>query len=179
MLKKLVKLVTSQRVNFFFSISALPSVIQSTKNILWVSLPPLNLFNIQEQPCPFLIVIVSISGKSLLSTKNNHWSSKSLSHAGRKTLIQSVTSAIPTHWFATQQTSQKIFHHIDSLNSRFLWKGKNDHHRHLIPISCSHCAKNICFGGLGLCNAFLQAQSFLLYLAWLFLRYPHQLWATY
>lgn len=46
MLKKLVKLVTSQRVNFFFSISALPSVIQSTKNILWVSLPPLNLFNI-------------------------------------------------------------------------------------------------------------------------------------
>lgn len=114
-----------------------------------------------------------------MSTKNYHWSSKSLSHAGRKTLIQSVTSAIPTYWFATQHTSQKIFHHIDSLNSRFLWKGNNDGHRHLIPISCSRCAKNICSGGLGLCNAFLQAQSSLLYLAWLFLRYPHQLWATY
>lgn len=43
--KKMVKLVTSQRVNFFFSKSASPSVIQSTKNFLWVSLP-LILFNI-------------------------------------------------------------------------------------------------------------------------------------
>lgn len=45
-------------------------------------------------------------------------------------------------------------------------------------ISWDQCTRNIKFGGLGLRHTESHIKASLLHLAWRFLHYPHQLWAT-
>lgn len=77
------------------------------------------------------------------------WKANVLSLAGRATLVQSVTSSIPTYTMQTLKIPKKICSNIDKLNRNFLWGQKEDKNRiHLVKW------KKVCkpkkFGGLGI-----------------------------
>ncbi|GLT62306.1 hypothetical protein SLA2020_349540 [Shorea laevis] len=90
------------------------------------------------------------------------WKQSFLSLAGRRTLVQSVTSSIPTYTMQTVLLPSNICSAIDSLNRKFLWgSDMNINKPHLVNWS------DVCLprehGGLGLrtareCNKALIAK---------------------
>ena len=59
-----------------------------------------------------------------LESKLTSWRSKCLSWAGRCTLINSVTQAIPTYTFSSFDIPIKNCDKLDSFSRRFWWKPK-------------------------------------------------------
>lgn len=53
------------------------------------------------------------------------WWGKILSPVGRKTLIQSVTTAIPIYWLRHNIIPVKVTKQINGINSNFLWDGQS------------------------------------------------------
>lgn len=57
------------------------------------------------------------------------WKSKGLSMAGRLTLIQSVTSSIPTYVMQTARPPTSVCGELDKLNRNFLWGDTERRHK--------------------------------------------------
>ena len=53
------------------------------------------------------------------------WRGSTLSPAGRKILIQSVTTAIPIYWLGHHIIPGKVLKQINGMNSNFFWSGTN------------------------------------------------------
>lgn len=77
------------------------------------------------------------------------WKSKHLSMAGRLTLIQAVTSSVPTYAMQTTKLPAQICDSLDRLNRNFLWGDTNDKKKvHLVK--WEKVCKPKCKGGLGI-----------------------------
>lgn len=53
------------------------------------------------------------------------WKSVTLSMAGKMTLIQAVSSAIPTHSMKTSKLPMTVCHELDRFTKNFLWGSTN------------------------------------------------------
>lgn len=93
------------------------------------------------------------------------WKSKVLSMAGRLTLIQSVTSAIPLYAMQTTKLPAIVCENLDKLNKNFLWCD-NDRQRkvHLYRWNLMCRLKNK--GDLGLKKATHMSQALLAKVGW-------------
>lgn len=84
-----------------------------------------------------------------LSRKLAGWKEKTLSLAGRSTLVKTVAMAVPSYVMQTFLLSKKMCDKMDGIVRRFFW-GYNDAKRHL----CLKAWDNICApkasGGLGI-----------------------------
>lgn len=77
-----------------------------------------------------------------VQSKLASWKAKSLSLAGRATLIQSVISAIPIYAMQTVKLPASVCKKVDQLNKRFLWGGSADKAKvHLVKWSQVCCPK--------------------------------------
>lgn len=84
-----------------------------------------------------------------VSSRLNGWKAQFLSLAGRSTLINSVTSAIPTYTMLTARLPNGVVHELDKLNRRFLWGGTESKRAlHLVKWTDVCLPKR--YGGLGM-----------------------------
>ncbi|KAG8373223.1 hypothetical protein BUALT_Bualt11G0001300 [Buddleja alternifolia] len=77
------------------------------------------------------------------------WKAKNLNLAARATLIQSVTSALPTYAMHTNWIPNKVCNHLDKLNRAFLW-GSNEGARKVHLVGWDKVIRDKAHGGLGI-----------------------------
>ncbi|KAL7175265.1 hypothetical protein ACSBR2_028969 [Camellia fascicularis] len=106
------------------------------------------------------------------------WKTGVLSLAGRATLIQSVTNAIPAYTMRTLELPRKVCDEIDKLNCNFLWGDSLERKKvHLVNW------QQVCYkkknGGLGIRRARDQNLALLSKLGWKLLNEEEGLWKYY
>ncbi|CAL5382784.1 unnamed protein product [Camellia sinensis] len=103
------------------------------------------------------------------------WKTGVLSLAGRATLIQLVTNAIPAYTMQTLELPRKVCDEIDKLNRNFLWGDSLERKKvHLVNWQqVCHKKKN---GGLGIRRARDQNLALLSKLGWKLLNKEEGLW---
>ncbi|VVA23746.1 PREDICTED: ribonuclease H At1g65750, partial [Prunus dulcis] len=104
------------------------------------------------------------------------WKSHTLSMAGRLTLLQSVTSAIPIYSMQTAMLPASVCSKLDQLNKNFLWGHAVDKAKvHLV--NWETVCKSKCAGGLGVKKAAWMNQALLAKSGWRLLQNDQGLWA--
>ncbi|KAF6153870.1 hypothetical protein GIB67_001103 [Kingdonia uniflora] len=112
-----------------------------------------------------------------VSKRIEGWKAKSLSQAGRITLIKVVNSTIPSFHMSVFPFPIKMCKKLDSINSRFLW-GTNS-----VGANKTHFIswKNICRpkdkGGLGIRTSLAHNQALLAKLFWRVIKEADKIWA--
>lgn len=103
------------------------------------------------------------------------WKANCLSLAGRATLVQAVTSAIPTYTMQATSIPKTTCNAIEKLNRQFLW-GDTENKRkvHLINWQ-SVCEEKAC-GGLGIKNLKDHNSALLAKVGWNVMKKPEALW---
>ncbi|XP_020114730.1 uncharacterized protein LOC109728671 [Ananas comosus] len=104
------------------------------------------------------------------------WKAKSLSHAGRLTLIQSVLLAIPRFYLSFIILPAKFIHKIERVIRDFWW-GFDDSNRHLYLQAWSKLTRDRKDGGLGIPSLEVLNRALVTKLVWSFLHCPNSLWA--
>ena len=84
-----------------------------------------------------------------LQTKLIGWRSKTLSRAGRTTLIKSVAQAIPNYVMSSFSIPYSVCDKLDALSCRFWWKSKSQNGLFLALTAWDNLCKPTCKGGLG------------------------------
>ncbi|XP_004289445.1 PREDICTED: putative ribonuclease H protein At1g65750-like [Fragaria vesca subsp. vesca] len=104
------------------------------------------------------------------------WSSKTLSMAGRLTLVQSVTASIPIYAMQTAKLPLSLCESIDKANINFLWGDSNEKKKiHLV--NWESVCKPKHRGGLGLKKTADMNQAMLAKASWRIFQNDHGLWA--
>ncbi|XP_059663913.1 uncharacterized protein LOC132309641 [Cornus florida] len=86
-----------------------------------------------------------------ITVRIRHWSSRSLSYAGRLVLIKSVLLSTQLYWSSIFILPQKVINDLSALLRRFLWTGPDLKKTSARVKWCNVC-KPISDGGLGLPN---------------------------
>ncbi|KAK4275212.1 hypothetical protein QN277_018336 [Acacia crassicarpa] len=95
----------------------------------------------------------------------SNWNAKSLSSAGRTTLISSVTSAIPSYVMQTSLLPANTCEVLDQCNRSFLW-GNTDVQNKIPLVAWDAVCKPKNRGGLGLRHTNQSNQAFLMKIGW-------------
>ncbi|GLT80127.1 hypothetical protein SLA2020_515820 [Shorea laevis] len=110
-----------------------------------------------------------------IQLKLSSWKQSLLSLAGRRVLVQSITSSIPIYTMQTVLLPRKTCAAIDSLNRKFLWgSDQNAHKPHLVNWN------DVCLprkqGGLGLRPASENNRALIAKLGWQLLTDQNKPW---
>jgi hypothetical protein len=93
------------------------------------------------------------------------WKARTLSLAGRCTLIQSITTAIPTHIMQCTMLPGKICNELDKLNRNFLW-GDTLEKKKIHLLKWDTVTRPKVEGGLGIINCKCHNKALLAKRAW-------------
>ena len=104
------------------------------------------------------------------------WKTKTLSMAGRATLIQSSLSTIPCYTMQTTKLPRSTCDEIDRKSRKFLW-GEIDSRRRMHMVAWENVTKPKKAGGLGIRSMRQTNSAFLAKLGWRLLTEPNALWA--
>ncbi|XP_028120068.1 uncharacterized protein LOC114317531 [Camellia sinensis] len=110
-----------------------------------------------------------------LKQRLSGWKARHLSFAGRTTLIQAVTSVIPSYNMQTMELPRKFCDEVDRINRNFLW-GDTDTHKKVHLINWDTVCRTKEEGGLGLRKARDNNAALLAKLGWKILTDPNKLW---
>ncbi|CAH9085655.1 unnamed protein product [Cuscuta epithymum] len=103
------------------------------------------------------------------------WKEKVLNLAGRKTLVQSVTTAIPQYVMQSSLILMSICDSIDKINRNFLWGHKGDRSKiHLV--NWDEVCKPKEEGGLGIRKAWYNNLALISKLGWDIMMDAQKLW---
>lgn len=117
------------------------------------------------------------SGKLIdkITAKYTGWKKKLLSTAGRTTLIQSVTTAVPIHDMQSGWLPEHVCNKLDKLNRNFLWS--NDISQPKIhPVGWKQVTQPKNAGGLGIREARINNETMLSKVIWKILRDEKRVW---
>ncbi|GKV09103.1 hypothetical protein SLEP1_g20649 [Rubroshorea leprosula] len=110
-----------------------------------------------------------------MQRKLSNWKCATLSLAGRKVLIQSVTAFIPAYTMQTTLLPKTICDAIDRLNRDFLWGSVSGVRKpHLVSWDIIYSERK--YGGLGLRSAWDNNQAFVTKLGWRLFKGDKALW---
>ena len=104
------------------------------------------------------------------------WKMKSLSLAGRATLVQSAISSIPFYTMQTTKLPRSTCDELDRKSRSFLW-GSNEGERKVHMVSWNQISKPKHEGGLGISQMRQANSAFLAKLGWRLLAEPSALWS--
>jgi ribonuclease HI len=105
------------------------------------------------------------------------WKARTLSLAGRCTLIQAVTTAIPTHLMQCTMLPGKICKELDKLNRNFLW-GESSDRRKLHLLNWQNITRPKDEGGLGIKHSEYRNKALLAKRSWSLLMDSKEIWAN-
>lgn len=104
------------------------------------------------------------------------WKRKTLSLAGRVTLIKSVTSVIPTYVMQTRRIPSAVCEPLDKINRDFLWGSSEECRRtHLVNLEKVTLSEKE--GGLGIRRSGPMNQALLCKAAWRIQKEKERIWA--
>ncbi|KAL0730180.1 hypothetical protein Bca4012_026273 [Brassica carinata] len=106
------------------------------------------------------------------------WSSKSLSFAGRLTLINTVIAGITTFWCSSFVLPKACITKINSMCSNFLWRGNLEDHN-TARVAWSTVVKTKHQGGLGVKDLQTWNKACCLRLIWLLFFKPDSVWVSW
>ena len=109
-------------------------------------------------------------------TKLAGWQGRLLNPAGRRELVSSVLSSIPTYLMASMKVPRQLKEDIDKIRRRFLWAGDKELTGGKCKVAWTTVAKPIDFGGLGIID--LERFSRALRIRWLWFQWanPERPW---
>lgn len=113
-----------------------------------------------------------------IKTKLHSWTVRSLSFAGRLQLLSTVIAGIINFWSCAYILPKGCLAEIDSLSSKFLWKGKTDG-QGSAKIAWDSVTKPKSEGGLGLKNLSAWNIAAALKLIWLLSFKPDSIWSAW
>ncbi|KAI8573692.1 hypothetical protein RHMOL_Rhmol01G0297000 [Rhododendron molle] len=106
------------------------------------------------------------------------WSNHTLNGAGRATLIQSVSSTIPSYTMQTMEIPISVCEKLDKINRNFLW-GDSNKKKKIHLLSWSKVCKSKDSGGLGIRKARHQNLALLAKLGWKITTKENSLWVSF
>ncbi|VVA40999.1 PREDICTED: reverse mRNAase, partial [Prunus dulcis] len=104
------------------------------------------------------------------------WKSHTLSMAGRITLLQSVTAAIPIYTMQTAKLPMSVCDKLDQLNRNFLW-GHTSNTSKIHLVNWEQVCKPKIVGGLGIKRSAWMNQALLAKTGWRLLQHEQGLWS--
>lgn len=113
-----------------------------------------------------------------IKSKLHSWTVRSLSFAGRLQLLSTVIAGIINFWSCAYILPKGCLAEIDSLSSKFLWKGKTDG-QGAAKVSWDSVTKPKTEGGLGLRNLLAWNTAAALKLIWLLFFKHDSIWSTW
>lgn len=111
-----------------------------------------------------------------VSTRLASWKARTLSLAGRLTLIKSVTSSIPIYVMQTTKLPASICDELDQFNRNFLW-GHTEDNKTVHLVKWSTVTKPKAYGGLGIRDTRMMNQALLAKIGWRLIHNKEMLWA--
>uniref|UniRef100_A0A803PH86 Reverse transcriptase domain-containing protein n=1 Tax=Cannabis sativa TaxID=3483 RepID=A0A803PH86_CANSA len=158
--------VNTMKSSIFFSKNTLNVVKQRIRELLGLRSPEGNvnylglpLFRSRQKDADFNFIL------DKLTSKLHGWKAKSLSKAGRATLIKSVGLSLPLYAMQTTKLSNKLAAKIDGLVRDFWWGSeKGNHSLHLKAWDKLCLPKSL--GGLGFRKSKEMNQAFLAKWEW-------------
>lgn len=103
------------------------------------------------------------------------WKGFNLSLAGRATLVQSVSTAVPIHLMQSSWLPEKVCNRLDKLNRDFLW-ASNAEVRKIHLVGWRRVTRSKRENGLGLRTARLNNEALLAKLCWNILQNKNSMW---
>ncbi|KAK4258548.1 hypothetical protein QN277_004989 [Acacia crassicarpa] len=100
-----------------------------------------------------------------VKTRLSSWKARSLSSAGRATLISSVTTAIPGYVMQTSSLPSSTCEILDQSNRQFLW-GSTENQKKIPLVAWDATCRPKASGGLGLRQTRFYNQAFLMKIGW-------------
>lgn len=113
-----------------------------------------------------------------IKSKLHSWTVRSLSFAGRLQLLSTVIAGIINFWSCAYILPKGCLAEIDSLSSRFLWKGKTDG-QGSAKVAWDAVTKPKSEGGLGLKNLSAWNKAATLKLIWILFFKQDSIWSTW
>lgn len=99
------------------------------------------------------------------------WQGRLLNQAGRRELVRSVLSSMPTYLLSSVKEPKQLTEDIDKIRRRFLWAGSEEITGARCKVAWTTVAKPVDYGGLGIIE--LNAFSRALRLRWLWYRWSN------
>ncbi|KAK3193272.1 hypothetical protein Dsin_024582 [Dipteronia sinensis] len=163
------QLVNWSKSSIFFGSSISPARISSLQSLVGMQIGRLPFCYLgvplfRGKPRKF--VLMPIADKIL--SKFAKWKHKSLSLAGRATLIRSVITSSFVHSFMVYKWLISLIQMVTKKIRNFLWTGSCEETK-LVRVAWNHCCRPYALGGLGLKDLALLNDSLLRKLTWKFI----------
>ena len=113
-----------------------------------------------------------------IKSKLHSWTVRTLSFAGRLQLLSTVIAGIVNFWSCAYILPKACTDEIDSLSSKFLWKGKTDG-PNAAKVGWESVTKPKAEGGLGLCNLTQWNIAAALKLIWILFFRQDSIWSSW
>jgi hypothetical protein len=104
------------------------------------------------------------------------WQARLLNQGGRRELVKTVLSTLPTHLLAVIKLPKRFYKDVDKLRRRFLWVGDQEIHGGECKVNWSRVCCPLNYGGMGLTD--LENFGRALHLRWLWQKWhlPDKPW---
>lgn len=113
-----------------------------------------------------------------IKSRLHSWTVKPLSYAGRLQLLSTVIAGITNFWSSSFILPKGCINEINSLCSKFLWKGKIEGHAGA-KAAWESVTQSKAEGGLGLKNLSYWNTASAMKLIWLLFFVPNSVWASW
>ncbi|XP_056860131.1 uncharacterized protein LOC130508575 [Raphanus sativus] len=162
-----------------FAAGIKPHELDQIKQATWLTEGTLPVRYLEVPLCTKKLSITNCAPLlQAIKSKLHSWTTRTLSFAGRLQLLASVIAGITNFWSCAFILPKACLAEIDSLCSRFLWKGKTEGHNSA-KVSWASVTTPKKEGGLGLKNLLVWNRAAALKLIWILFFKQDSIWSNW